>query len=98
VAGSRFKQVISMTLEQIEQIKNLRQIKRLRVNDVARLVGVTSDQVIAVMRNSDGRNTEPDESQLIDGELIGDRIKRLTALIRSGRLRVEGRTGEVEYV
>ena len=87
-----------MTLEQIEQIKNLRQIKRLRVNDVARLVGVTSDQVIAVMRNSDGRNTEPDESQLIDGELIGDRIKRLTALIRSGRLRVEGRTGEVEYV
>jgi hypothetical protein len=83
-----------MTPEQIEQIKNLRQIKRLRVNDVARLVGVTSDQVIAVMRNSDGRNTEPDETQLIDGERIGDRITRITALIRSGRLRIEGRTGE----
>ena len=86
-----------MTPETIEHIKHLRQIKRYTVNDVARICHVEPQDVIDAMRNGHG-NTDPGESQMIDGELIGDRIKRLTALIRAGRLKIEGRTGEITYV
>lgn len=86
-----------MNQEKIEQIRHLRQIKRYTVNDVARICHVTTQDVIDAMRNGHG-NTEQGADQIIDGELIGDRIKRLTALIRAGRLRIEGRTGEITYV
>jgi hypothetical protein len=86
-----------LTPETIEHIKHLRQVKRYTVNDVARICGVTPQDVIDAMRNGHG-NTDPGEDQIIDGERIGDRIKRKTALIRSGRLKIEGRTGAIEYV
>lgn len=85
-----------MTPEKIEQIRHLRQIKRYTVNDVARICNVTTQDVIDAMRNGHG-NTDPGEDQMIDGERIADRIKRLTALIRAGRLKIEGRTGEITY-
>lgn len=67
------------------------QIWRMRedgysVSDTARMLQLTPEQVRHAIRCQPHGNQELDETEVIDGELIGARIQRLTQDIKEGRL------------
>lgn len=85
-----------MTPEQIRHIRRLR-AKRYTTNDICRITGLTADELKEAMYQRYYGSSEPDENQLIDGEPIGERIKRMKAEIRSANIEKQVQIGCRNY-
>ncbi len=74
-----------LTVHSNEQIWRMRE-DGYSVSDTARMLQLTAEQVRHAIRCQPHGNQELDETEVIDGELIGARIQRLTQDIKEGRL------------
>ena len=74
-----------MHSEVIKEIRRLRD-EGISVKETARLTGTTPEQVRTAMRTQSFGNTEKDETEIIDGELVTDRVERIKQGIKDGTI------------
>jgi len=74
-----------MQSELIKEIRRLRD-EGISVKETARLTGTTPEQVRTAMRTQSFGNMEKDETEIIDGELVTDRVERIKQGIRNGTI------------
>ena len=86
-----------MPIELMDDIVDLRR-QGYDIPEIAFKTGASPNQVRYAIRRQRYETREPGPDDIIDGERLADRIKRVTTQIKNGQLFIASRKGQIAVV